>query len=491
MKRITGTSLSQERRITYKELKQHSTYSDAWLSINGVVYNITNFVDKHPFGDTFRGHLGTECGGLFSSAHTNTNVEELIRQDSFLRKNGIQVVDRLDVSGDRLHRHNNSPFLDRIVYQDMGKDKLWQEIRTSVASYLKDHGETTHYTFQEGALLICYHLCIYLCLSYLTWIYGSFLASVLLGFQVVCMVGSISHMATHHGFTDSPLLDFTAMYLFDLCGMSGLEWQITHQTHHNQPHSSIDHQTKAYTFISVRIHKYIKRRSHHRYQYIYFWVLLSFYFLSKMVATTGWMIKYPEFIRHKHEMMAHLLGKSILLMQLLYCVYVHGFWMTLAIFAVYMTATSQIAFILLFNDHEENHNLLGQVEDVNQFHVRTSWAEVQVRTSGNWHPTNWFLSFIEFHYGYFNYHIEHHLFPTFKPILTKKISPIVKSVCIKHGVPYVSTSFLEMQKSLQTHLSNLSRSNETQPSVVPIVNLGQATTKTSVTPTLENGEINT
>ena len=85
MKRIASSS-RLKRRITYEELKQHSKYSDAWLSINGVVYDITRFINKHPFGDTFRGHLGSECSGLFSSAHTNTKVEELIKSDSFLKK---------------------------------------------------------------------------------------------------------------------------------------------------------------------------------------------------------------------------------------------------------------------------------------------------------------------------------------------------------------------------------------------------------------------
>ena len=88
-----------------------------------------------------------------------------------------------------------------------------------------------------------------------------------------------------------------------------------------------------------------------------------------------------------------------------------------------------------------------------------------MRIYGDWYPTNWFLSFVEFHYGYFNYHIEHHLFPTFKPSLLKKISPIVKSVCIKHGVSYISTLFLEVQKSLQTHLSKMSQGNEAQQSI--------------------------
>lgn len=143
MKRIASSS-RLKRRITYEELKQHSKYSDAWLSINGVVYDITRFINKHPFGDTFRGHLGSECGGLFSSAHTNTKVEELIKSDSFLKKNEIQVVGHLDVSEDHLHRHNNSPHLDRIVYRDTENDEFWQDLRNIVASYLRDHGEMTY-----------------------------------------------------------------------------------------------------------------------------------------------------------------------------------------------------------------------------------------------------------------------------------------------------------------------------------------------------------
>ena len=451
------TSKRQKCRITYEELKQHSSYSDAWLSINGTVYDITLFINSHPFGDTFRGHLGSECGGLFSSAHINTNVEELIMCESFQRKNGIQVIGHLDVSEDHLHQDSDTPHLDRIVYQCTDKDKFWQDLRSSVASYIKDHGETTHYSFREGAMFILYYLCIYFSLSYLAWVQGSLLASVLLGFHIICMLANIAHMATHSGFTDSPLLDFIAMHLFDLCGMSGLEWQITHQTHHSQPHSSIDHQTNTYSFIGIRVHKYVQHKSHHRYQYIYFWLPVSFYFLVKTILTTGWMVKYRKYVRHRYDMLAHLFAKGILLMQIIYCIHIHGFWVAVSIYTLYLTAASVTAFALLFNDHEENHEFLGQVEDVSQFHGKISWAEAQVRTSGNWYPTNWFLSFVEFHYGYFNYHIEHHLFPTLKPSLLKKISPVVRSVCIKHGVPYISTPFLEVQKSLQTHVFKLSQ----------------------------------
>ena len=447
---------SETRCVTYKELKQHSSYSDGWLSINGIVYDVTCFIGKHPFGDTFRGHLGTECGGLFSSAHTNTKVEEWLKNDSFLRKNEIKRVGHLDVSGDKLRSGNKSPFLDRIVYKNMDKDNFWQDLKVSVSCYLKKSNEKMHYTFGEGFAFLCYYLIIYFCLSYFAWVQASLLAAMLLGLHSICMLANVAHMATHSGFTNSPLLDFIAMHLFDLCGMSALDWQITHQTHHNQPHSSIDHQTNSYSYIGVRIHKYVKHKVHHHFQYIYFWLTISLYIPFKVLQTTIWIFMYKEFCRNTYDMLAHILAKGILFLQVFLCFHLHGFWMGLAVFAAYAIVTSYVAFVLLFNDHEENHRMLGELEDVSNYHNRLSWAEVQVRTSGNWYPTNWFLAFIEFHYGYFNYHIEHHLFPTFKPRLLKKISPIVKSVCIKHGIPYISTPFLDVQKSLQAHLLKLS-----------------------------------
>ncbi len=447
-----------ERLISYEELKQHASYSDAWISINRTVYDITDFIDKHPHGDVFRGHLGAEVGGLFSSAHTATNVEEWIKNESFLEKNGVKIVGRLDVSNDKLCQGNKLPFLDRIVYKDTDKDEFWLDLKSSVASHLKENGLTTHYTYLEGVLFIIYYLCLHGAISYLTWVSGSFIAAIVLALHSICMLANIAHMSTHSGFTNSPFLDYISMHLFDLAGASGLQWQIAHQTHHHQPHSSLDHQTNAYPLYGVRIHKYMKRRFYHRFQREYFWIATAIlHSLVMFVITTVWIIKFKHHSRHLYDIATHFIAKGLLMLQVAYAIHLHGWWIGLTLFSVYLMAFSVIAFLLLFNDHEETHAVLGEKEDVRNYHGKLSWAEVQVRTSGDWYPTNWFLAFIEFQYGYFNYHIEHHLFPTFKPSLLKKISPVVRSVCIKHGLPYISTPFFEKQRSLHSHIAKLSK----------------------------------
>ncbi len=450
-------SLPINKAINYEELKKHSTYSDAWIAINGIVYDITDFVDKHPFGDTFRGSLGTDCSGLFSSSHIRTNVEKLITNDKFLENNGIKIVGCLDVAQDNLYKDSNDKYLDRVIYKETGNDDFWLELKTKVQEYLIENNESIHYTPFEGKMYLLYYSIIFIVLSYFTWVNSSIIASILLGFHMVCAATNMSHMVTHFGFTRNKLLDFIAAHFFDLGGLSWLEWQIIHQTHHNQPHSSIDYQTNQYV---IRIHKYMKHKSYYKYQHIYFWIIILFYHFRTLPMSTIWLIANQEFVRHKYEMVAHIIARIVLLTLVIYCGYLHGFWNALLIFSVYSMSYSYSAFMLLYNNHEETHNILALHKNINLYHHKLSWAEIQVRTSGNWYPTNWLLSFIEFHYGYFNYHIEHHLFPAFKPSLLKKISPIVESVCNKHNIPYISTTFVEVHKSFQRHISKMRFSPE-------------------------------
>ena len=447
----------QNRCISYEELKKHSTYSDAWISINGLVYDITDFVHKHPFGDTFRGSLGTDCSGLFSSVHIHSNLEQIIKSKHFLKAQGLKIVGYLDLTQDHLHKDNNDKYLDRVVYKKTGNDEFWLELKTQVQEYLIENNESIHYTSFEGKMYLLYYSVVFILLSYLTWINCSILASALLGFHMVCAATNMSHMVTHFGFTRNKLLDFIAAHFFDLGGLSWLEWQIIHQTHHNQPHSSIDYQTNQYV---IRIHKYMEHKSYHKYQHIYFWIAILFYHFRTLPMSTIWLIVNKEFVRHKYEMAAHIVARVVLLTLVGYCGYSHGFGKAFLLFSVYSISYSYSAFILLYNDHEETHNVLALNENINLSHNKLSWAEIQVRTSGNWYPTNWLLSFIEFHYGYFNYHIEHHLFPAFKPSLLKKISPIVKSVCNKHDIPCISTTFVEVHKSFQRHISKMGFSPE-------------------------------
>ena len=450
---ISASQSSSQRPISYEELKQHSSYSDAWIAINGTVYDITHYIEKHPFGDTFRGNLGTDCSGIFSSAHINTNVSELLKKEEFREKSGIAIVGLLAPENANLHAKSDGKLLDRLVYQNTEDDPFWQDLYQRVRAYLKETGESTHYSTTTGVFYLLYHSSLFVLLSYLTWVQLSFPAAFFLGFHMVCACASMSHMSAHFGLTKNTWLNFLSLQFMDLSGFSALEWQIIHQTHHNQPHSSIDHQTNQYA--PMRIHRYVDLKPFHRYQDKLWVIALPIYHLRSFFASTLWMIQNQNFVHKPIEMIAHLLSKSCIVSLIIYCGYQYGLMNASLIYFSYSIAFSFFAFLLLYNNHEETHHLLSQEENINPLHKQLTWAEVQVRTSGDWVPTNWLLSFVEFHYGYFNYHIEHHLFPSFKPSLLKKISPIVKQTCQDHNIPYLSTSFMEVQTSFRRHLINM------------------------------------
>jgi len=49
---------------------------------------------------------------------------------------------------------------------------------------------------------------------------------------------------------------------------------------------------------------------------------------------------------------------------------------------------------------------------------------------------------VDIAYGWLNYQIEHHMFPDMTPLQYRKLQPLVKSVCKKHGVQYIQQNGL-------------------------------------------------
>jgi len=55
----------------------------------------------------------------------------------------------------------------------------------------------------------------------------------------------------------------------------------------------------------------------------------------------------------------------------------------------------------------------------------------------------------DFMHGYLNYQIEHHMWPSLSMLSYKRSQPLVKSLCEKHGVPYIQENvFLRTKKTI-------------------------------------------
>jgi len=66
-----GTN-SQSGGLTYAEVAKHNTPSNCYLTIKGVVYNVSSYINKHPGGsNAITSNCGKEASGLFASIHSN------------------------------------------------------------------------------------------------------------------------------------------------------------------------------------------------------------------------------------------------------------------------------------------------------------------------------------------------------------------------------------------------------------------------------------
>ena len=55
------------KKISLDELAEHSTAESAWLSLNGVVYDVTVYTNYHPGGNIILTGAGKEASNLFST----------------------------------------------------------------------------------------------------------------------------------------------------------------------------------------------------------------------------------------------------------------------------------------------------------------------------------------------------------------------------------------------------------------------------------------
>lgn len=46
----TKGALEMLKQITLEEVKKHNTRDSAWTAVNGIVYDVTNFLNSHPGG---------------------------------------------------------------------------------------------------------------------------------------------------------------------------------------------------------------------------------------------------------------------------------------------------------------------------------------------------------------------------------------------------------------------------------------------------------
>ena len=415
--------------MTYRDMGAHNSADSAFIAYDGIVYDITAFLDAHPGGRSILlPALGTDVTDTLESFHSPW-VSRMLRT-SANRIARIRAVARLDPTT------QGGNYLGLHAYQSRRRyprvDALAAELRSEVLGYLGRAGLPAKKPFADCLVLLTFFYAAYgLCL-YMAFIEGAALACALLGPIATFMAVNVGHAVMHGSFSESRFMNLLGRTLWDFGGYSSRCWDIEHQGHHQAPHTSIDVQTAGASV--VRFFEHQEHRWYHRYQIYYIWIVLIFYSPSSWV-THSYKTLFTYNCIPLGEKILHVAAKTVFVLAIALSFHLFDAAAAATNLFIFMVSMSYFALFTLFIQHEDSYLPEDQAE---------SWSVRQIGTSATWNTRN---ALFEWLFGYFNYHTEHHLFPGLNPSLYPRIQPIVRAVCERHGVAYKHISYFELVRS--------------------------------------------
>ncbi|CAJ1391976.1 unnamed protein product [Effrenium voratum] len=78
------------KNLPISEVARHCIPEDCWVALNGKVYDLTEFMDRHPGGPTtILAWAGKDASKLFNDIHKGVKIEQYLRPEAFLGDLGI------------------------------------------------------------------------------------------------------------------------------------------------------------------------------------------------------------------------------------------------------------------------------------------------------------------------------------------------------------------------------------------------------------------
>ncbi|XP_019850246.1 PREDICTED: fatty acid desaturase 2-like [Amphimedon queenslandica] len=406
---------------TRAEVSKHKRSNDCWIIIEGRVYDVSGWLDKHPGGKRIIRHYAGEDASLaFESFHNN---KKLVR--SYLSKYYI---------GDIVEEERELP--------EINKDflKLRQELIEKGFFNVKP----------MYFILLFLHIVVLEILAFvILWKFGNGWPAYAM--SVLCLVisqaqaGWLQHDFGHRSVFNSTTLNKVA---HDISigwskGVSSNWWNFRHYQHHAKPNVFFKDPdvTISYAFLlGKNIPRIWGERKwgiipyHWQHKYFFFTLpplLLPIYFHVDVVIYLVLKRKWQDFLwmitfaLRWHLMFAPLLG---------------GFWPSFKFYFLirfleshWFTWATQISHIPMDVDTDK----------------RRDWCNLQLSGTCN-ARSNWFADWF---LGHLNFQIEHHLFPTMPRHSFKSVQPYVMEFCKKHGLDYqlkpIWTAFADIVRSLK------------------------------------------
>uniref|UniRef100_A0A0B6ZNJ4 Cytochrome b5 heme-binding domain-containing protein n=1 Tax=Arion vulgaris TaxID=1028688 RepID=A0A0B6ZNJ4_9EUPU len=407
------------RTVTFEELKKHNTRDDQWLLINGKAYDVTEFAKIHPGGAKIINHYaGEDATDAWMAFHNNKE-----KVSKYLKNLCIGEV------------------------QDLPTSELKEDFR-KLRQIVVENGwlnpEPWFYVLHFAQILALEASAV-LVLLYFGVSWCTVLVAMVIMTTCQAQAGWTQHDYGHH----SVFPDLKRSHIFHhltvgfMKGASSHWWNFRHFQHHAKPNivrkdPDID---IAYLFLvgdklPVEFGKKKRGFMPYHWQHTYFFLLgppllLPIYFHLEIIyfcfKRGDWLdfaLSIGFFYKFFYIFMPFFGGWGTF-----------GFYMGMRFLeSHWFTWVTQMS------------HLPNEVERDSK---DQDWFNMQLRASCNVEP-GWFNDWFT---GHLNYQIEHHLFPTMPRTSFHKVSPLVQSMCKKHGIEYrnktLITACVDIVKTLK------------------------------------------
>ena len=411
----------ERKYITSEELQKHNKPGDLWISIQGKVYNVTDWAKEHPGGDVPILNLaGQDVTDAFIAYHPGTAWKYLDKLFTGYYLKDFQVS---EVSRD--YRRLASEFARLGLFEKKGHVTCFTLSFVAVLFSVVLYG-----------VLIC------------TGVWAHLGSAMLLGLLWM-QSAYVGHDSGHYEVMSSKNFNKFAQLLSGNCltGISIAWWKWTHNAHHIACNSlDYDPDLQHIPVLAVSNRFFDSLTSY------FYGRTLKFDSLARFFISYQHWTFYPIMIvarvnlylqtflllfsrRDVPDRALNIMGTLVFwtwFPLLVSCLpdWPERFMFVLASFAV--TSIQHIQFCL---NHFAANVYVGPPNGNDWFEKQTS-GTLDISCS----------SWMDWFFGGLQFQLEHHLFPRLPRCQLRKISPLVIDLCKKHNLPYRSLSFWEANK---------------------------------------------
>ncbi|KAM7472253.1 hypothetical protein LguiA_010436 [Lonicera macranthoides] len=415
---VAGTLVHEKKYITIEELEKHNKPDDLWISIQGKVYNVTDWAKRHPGGDIpLLNMAGQDVTDAFIAFHPGTAWQYLDKLFTGYHLKDFQIS---EVSKD--YRKLASQFAKAGLFEDKG------------------HGVIYSLCFVSLMLLACVYgvLC-----SNSFWVH--MLCGALLGFSWI-QVAYMGHDSGHYQIMTSKGWNKFVGILIGNCvtGISIAWWKWTHNAHHiacNSLDYDPDLQHLPMMAVSSRLFNSLTSSFYGRkltfdplarffvsYQHLSFYPIMCVARVNLYLQTL--LLLFSK--RKIPDRGLNIFGTLVFWTWFPLLVSCLPTWNERVCFVMVSFCVTAIQHVQFCLNHFAANVYVGPPKGTDWFE-KQSGGTIDISCSPK---MDWFFGGLQFQ-------LEHHLFPRLPRSQLRKISPIVRELCKKHSLPYRSLSFYE------------------------------------------------